>query len=689
MENDLYRIFENSKFNHKYYLRTFKGAGNFGAVFLADELVGDTKIQEVAIKAIRKDKMASENIANELTTAIQLNHPHLINCITSEEGQLQHSTFKYPCFGLVMEIASGTLENHLQTKVLGADEVRGIVQAIASGLAYLHSESITHRDLKPANVLRVNNDWKISDFGIARKMGSESGTLTTSLTGTPIYMPPEVYEAQKENAAVKVSPAWDMWSLGVMIVEMLTGELPFNGLADILQMKIKIKGNLPAPFDEIVSGCLCESTTQRLTAHQVLNLLNTPINKQATTRSSRTISTPTPIRSQNLPTSGQTSPVSPARNHRPNINRYTVIQSLRTEFQRIIPFGGLAILGVITFFLYLQFRSSSPNKSTTKALENQSEVSKQQKTSEATPISSKSPLVIQPQFDEAGSFSEGLALVKIGLSYGYVDKTGNLVIKPQFDEVENFSGGLALVKIHNTQKTKGKYGYIDKTGKWVIQPNFGGRQYGAGSFLEGLAPLEIVWDGFKIAYGYIDKTGKFAIQPQFYKADNFSEGLAKVKLNTTDKYGYIDKTGKLAIQSQFYNAGNFSDGLASVQYYFPGLYGYIDRTGKLVIQPQFSQVGSFSEGLLPIEINGSYGYVDKSGKLVIQPQFRKAGSFSEGLASVQSNIGGPYGYVDKTGKLVIQPQFSQAGKFSEGLAPVEISDGKNRSYGYIHNPLKP
>jgi serine/threonine protein kinase len=204
MDNDLYKIFEKSYFNQKYYLKEFKGAGAFGAVFLADEVVGGTKIQEVAIKAIRKDKMSSETIAKELITAIKLKHPNLINCITSEEGQLTHSAFNYPCFGLVMEIASGTLEDYLQTnkpqksRVLPVSEVRDIVHAIASGLVYLHGQSVTHRDLKPANVLRVGNTWKISDFGIARQMGRESGTMTTGITGTPIYMPPEVYVAYSD-----------------------------------------------------------------------------------------------------------------------------------------------------------------------------------------------------------------------------------------------------------------------------------------------------------------------------------------------------------------------------------------------------------------------------------------------------------------------------------------------------------
>ena len=272
MDNDLYKIFEGTYFNNKYYLKEFKGAGAFGAVFLADEVVGGTKIQEVAIKAIRKDKMPSDIIAKELVTAIRLKHPNLINCITSEEGRLKHSVFDYDCFGLVMEIASGTLEDYLQaSRVLPAIEVREIVGAIASGLVYLHGQSVTHRDLKPANVLRVGNVWKISDFGIARQMGRESGTMTTSLTGTPIYMPPEVYAASSEASPMRVSPAWDIWSLGVMIVEMLTGTLPFDGVTDIWKMKINIKGDLPMPFDAIVQNCLRQDPKKRWNANQIFD----------------------------------------------------------------------------------------------------------------------------------------------------------------------------------------------------------------------------------------------------------------------------------------------------------------------------------------------------------------------------------------------------------------------------------
>src|SRR6266699_982332 len=75
-------------------------------------------------------------------------------------------------------------------------------------------------------------------------------------------------------------------------------------------------------------------------------------------------------------------------------------------------------------------------------------------------------IVIPPQFDEAGSFSDGLAAVRIGARFGYIDKQGKIVINPQFSSAGSFSGGLAVVGID------GKWGYIDKQGKFVIKPQF-------------------------------------------------------------------------------------------------------------------------------------------------------------------------------------------------------------------------
>jgi len=221
-----------------------------------------------------------------------------------------------------------------------------------------------------------------------------------------------------------------------------------------------------------------------------------------------------------------------------------------------------------------------------------------------------------------------------------------------------------------------KWGYIDKTGQIVIKPQFDNAE----NFSEGLARVKV---GDK--YGYIDKTGQIVIKPQFDRAGNFSEGLAEVKVG--DKYGYIDKTGQVVITPQFDDTHPFSEGLAQVK--VGDKCSYIDKMGRVVIAPQFDTAWRFSDGLAYVIIGGKYGYIDKTGRVVIAPQFNNiVGEFSNGLAYVKIGgefgwtskpDGGKYGYIDKTGQMVIAPQFDTAWRFSDGLAYVKIGD----KYGYI------
>lgn len=102
-------------------------------------------------------------------------------------------------------------------------------------------------------------------------------------------------------------------------------------------------------------------------------------------------------------------------------------------------------------------------------------------------INPKGKMVIKPRFDEAGSFSEGLAKVKLNFEdkYGYINRKGEVNIKPQFDDARDFSNGLAAVRIYNISD---KYGFIDTKGKLVIQPKFKEVGY---RFSEGLIPVYI------------------------------------------------------------------------------------------------------------------------------------------------------------------------------------------------------
>jgi hypothetical protein len=326
-------------------------------------------------------------------------------------------------------------------------------------------------------------------------------------------------------------------------------------------------------------------------------------------------------------------------------------------------------------------------------------------------------IAIAPQFDDAASFSEGLARVGTGKpkdpgygyknidKYGYIDKTGKLVIPFQFPQAGDFSEGLAWIGVDaDGNGSVDTYGYIDRTGKTVIPARFDK----AGSFSNGLAPVEI-----NAKWGYIDKQGQVIISPRFDAANEFSEGLAVVGQDTQNpdypyqsKYGYINKKGRLVIPLKLSIAKSFSEGLAAAEFASNNTKGYINKKGKLAIKNQKLDTyyaGSFSSGLALAELNNGacsaanycdYSYINKAGKTAIaspggESSYTGAQTFSEGLAAVATGGGGRdaggwypatnWGYIDKNGKFVIPPQFGDAGSFSEGLAPVEI-EGK---YGYI------
>jgi hypothetical protein len=304
-------------------------------------------------------------------------------------------------------------------------------------------------------------------------------------------------------------------------------------------------------------------------------------------------------------------------------------------------------------------------------------------------------VVIEPRYDEAMPFSEGLARVGIGdtdtMKWGYIDATGTMVIAPQFYAAWDFSEGVALVSDRTS------YWFIDKTGATVLKPQC----TFANSFSDGLALITVDGLGAK-PYAYIDHTGAVVIPPRFWQVSNFSEGLAAVAESAGEgvapRYGYMDTSGNYAIQPQFWSAAAFSDGLALVAT-GPGANSgraYIDHTGTAVVhlpaiteEPHGAGDPTFSEGLAAFydQAKHLWGYIDKTGAVAIPARFTVATRFSEGLAAAAQNNapnGGPvYGYIDTSGTFVIPAQYASAGRFSGGLASVVVRDASGtaqRSY---------
>jgi predicted DNA-binding WGR domain protein len=236
---------------------------------------------------------------------------------------------------------------------------------------------------------------------------------------------------------------------------------------------------------------------------------------------------------------------------------------------------------------------------------------------------------------------------------GYIDRKGKIVIKAQFEDARSFSEGLAPVKIGK------KWGYIDKTGKVVIQPAY--KDYG--HFINGIA-IVLIQRGER---AYIDKSGKFILKVKSSYAGRFIDGVAFVKRG--DKYVCIDKTGKKVFPQEFERAYRFSDGLALVK--LNGKWGWINRKGEFVIKPQFDNAAGFAEGLSVVQVKRRWGYIDKTGKFAIEPMFEDADNFRHGLAWVRLDQGDTYltGYIDKTGEFVWNSSPKESGCRETGGPP--------------------
>jgi hypothetical protein len=275
-------------------------------------------------------------------------------------------------------------------------------------------------------------------------------------------------------------------------------------------------------------------------------------------------------------------------------------------------------------------------------------------------MDTKFNFIIEPQFEGAEPFSEGLAAVRVKKqpwSFGYIDHTGNFVVQPRFEEAHPFSEGLAQVV-----NASHLMGFIDPKGNWVIQPQYLVRS-GESNFSEGLSCVgkkvppagaqQSATQSSQFIWGYIDKTGAQIIDFQFKEATAFHEGLAAVE--TSQGYGYIDKTGAYSIPTQFALAWPFSESLARVQTK-DGKMSYINKKGDVVFTlDKLTWADPFSEGLADAALSGGpgkriYGYIDHTGNFVIKPQFQHAAPFVQGLAQVLLN--GEAGYIDRSGNFM-------------------------------------
>ncbi len=247
------------------------GEGGMGEVFKGLDLMLD---RPVAIKTLRPELSARRDIVerfrSEAIALAKLNHPNIatLYSFSCEDGK----------YYMVMEFVAGEPLDHLMArlrKLSWPDAVNLACQAL-EGLAHAHQAGIVHRDIKPSNMMLTKEGrLKLMDFGIARILQTARMTKTGNLIGTLEYMSPEQIQGRD------VDPRSDLYSLGVVLFEMLAGRLPFQAQTDYDLIKQQVEtpppvltrlaGQLPAPLNQIIMKSLAKRPDDRFPNARALN----------------------------------------------------------------------------------------------------------------------------------------------------------------------------------------------------------------------------------------------------------------------------------------------------------------------------------------------------------------------------------------------------------------------------------
>lgn len=261
---EAWKHWEGQTVNREFRLGVYLGGSQDSAVYLAH--FDDRKPQTAAIKLVADDSPNAENTLARWRFASTLSHPNLIQIFQTGRCQIGDAKLLY----IVMEYAEENLSHVVPYRPLTGDEARELLNPVLDALAYLHARGLVHGRIKPANIMSSSDQLKLSADGVRR-------------AGDPIsepggYDPPETIS----------SPAGDVWSVGITLVEVLTQRLPSwdrNALADP-----HVPETLPAPLLDIARRCLRRDLRRRSTIVEIANQLKPnvvaqPVQQNASPRS--------------------------------------------------------------------------------------------------------------------------------------------------------------------------------------------------------------------------------------------------------------------------------------------------------------------------------------------------------------------------------------------------------------------
>jgi hypothetical protein len=333
------------------------GEGGMAVVYRAREMNVD---REIALKVIKASLTGLdetlERFKREANTIARLSHPHILKLFQFGE----HNDTIYLAIELMR---GGSLREAIKTQgQLPLNLITRVLEQIGAALDYAHKRGIVHRDLKPQNIL-LDEDGNafLTDFGIAKLLNEAKLTQDGLMLGTPSYIAPEQWVGEPADSRT------DLYALGVMLFEMLTGQVPFRGKSPVEMAKlhtreqppsvVKLRPALPPAVEDVVNRALAKNRAERYqTAGELVDALKLALSgaasssvaakSQAAPAGATMIESAAPVRPISTPTGRMPVYVPPVGNRRRLIGMIT---------------GGVAALVIVGFGFFLL--SQRPNQS--------------------------------------------------------------------------------------------------------------------------------------------------------------------------------------------------------------------------------------------------------------------------------------------------------------------------------------
>jgi serine/threonine-protein kinase len=243
--------------------RELTGAGMSRVFVATDKALG----RKVVVKVLPPELTAGvnrERFRREIQVAAQLQHPHIVTLLSAgEDGELLYYTMPY--------IEGESLRHSLEKGPLAVRDVVRILHDVVDALAYAHARGVIHRDIKPGNILRQGSHALVTDFGVAKALNAATISGITSagmVIGTPSYMAPEQLAGDPT-----ADHRMDIYAVGLLAYELLTGESPFTGPSPAATMAAQLTRvpeplyqccpDVPPPLSAIIMQCLAKEPSQR------------------------------------------------------------------------------------------------------------------------------------------------------------------------------------------------------------------------------------------------------------------------------------------------------------------------------------------------------------------------------------------------------------------------------------------